>query len=833
MKLAATLAALALAVGAALFLLFTDASSVLDEAPERSAPEAPEIQERSVPEVASAPDQGAAETRLAVEEAPPEEPAATEPVADPDEDPRTSHIVGTLRLPSGAPAAAAQLSVRGWGGNSQRIAKYGKPDDWKNLEGEADSEGRFDLAFVPPRAFQFVLEAAMEGHASLSWRWGEIEQGSTVDVGTLTFDPACVIRGRVVDGKGGSTGINWRVYADESGTRGIGGRTGTSVSVPVNAATGDFELVGMPPGMVELKAYSRSANWIDGPTIEVEPGSVATAEIVFDGPDLSSTITVRTFCRGYSGFTNPMEGRIVARDAGGQEFVAKKIEGSSQSWAIEELPDGVYDLEVTSAVHETWTKTGVRPGEAVDARLRGSAALALTVVDGGTGQPLTDYRLRLRYENARWFPNVYTIRDRGRALPPGGLFEGVIPWDITALVDAEGYAVTEHPLGQVKAGTTASAEVGLLRGGTVELRVVNADGTPAARAKVVVHPFHEGYVPGDVFSGPRDQASMNAFRAGTLDESADENGAVTMSAMATGEYGAYAEVGGVTTEDVKFALSEGSRETVELRLPARGALHGTLTGLESGELETLRIKVQPAGQRLPHGRIRDLTPLDGTGDFRVEGLAVGEHEVRLLRVPGQGGRHSMGTMQGVVLGNVTIEPGPPTVRTFDGASLTPGTLKVRVSVNGQSADGHVVHVQGTGGQGSMRATTDDGGHATCEGLFPGEYRVSVNPTDGRWQFFAPMPTTVVAKTESLATVDIETIKGRIRLVAKDTGAPLAELSVNVNSTVCTTDSDGWLELEAPEGRVTLMASSPEGKHWFDQVAWGPAGPAKTVIEVDR
>lgn len=838
-----------LALGALALLLFLRSSpggpASAEEAPRRETQSpAPEMEGDAV-DLAAFDVEGDAGSRAV-----PEHPAA-EPVAAADDDEvetqepvddGLAHVVGRFLLPDGSPAVGAALTVEGWVANSDRVQKYGKPENWVSPSGVTGPDGRFDLAFDPPRAFQFILNAELEGHAGLSWRWSSLDPGGRTDVGNQTFRRACTVEGRVVRPDGSPTGIQWFIYADSQAGASGAGSDETRVMGPADQATGAFKLDGVPPGRVTLKAYSQSANWLDGPSVTARLGEVARAEIVYDGPDIGSSITVRTFCRPFHIFSKPRDGRILARAADGTEYEATKIAGSSQSYRIEDLPPGSYTVEIESAVHEPWSKANVQVGETVDAHLSGGARVALSVVDDGTGAPIERYRVRLRFDRSRWSPNVFEIQQRGAEPPAGGLFEKLIPWESTLLVSAEGYAEAEVPLGLLVAQTTTNAEARLKRGASIEVVVEDSTGAPVEGAKVTLHPYFEGYDPSDVFSGPRDQSARQQFRARTRDERTDGRGLVRFGQAAAGEWGLQTAVGALRAASDKVVVEEGGLQRVTLTLPASGSLRGRLTGGAPGAFEGLVVRaVSKTGdgrgsmagrrQQIPEGTV------DAEGRFFIDGLLAGPNVLTLRQpeteVPSGPNSSSMSRSLEVPLGEVELRAGGETTATVDASEAVPGVVEFEVTINGEPVAGALVK---TAAMNAFEgAQTDVNGRVTFDPLLPGEWKVSVQVIGERWRHEVEAPLQLEPGGQLTSRVEIVVGAGRLRVLDAESGEPRGSQEIFMGRfQSLRTDEDGWLELTLTKGTYSFTARDPfsqGGEAPVVQVIWGPEGPEVQEIRL--
>lgn len=358
---------------------------------------------------------------------------------------------GTCVLEGGAPAAGARLKLHGWEANSERVLKYGKPADWKDLEAECDASGRFELRFDPPRAYQFTLQASAPECATARWRWSELAPGSSQELGRIELPRAGTITGRLLDAQGRPMTDAWQVYAEAPAAAQGPGRDTTRASAALDPATGTFRIEGLPAGRVQLKAHSQIANWIAGPTVEVRAGAVTEASIRYEGPDNARCITVIPVTRPFYVFAMDVTG-IRLHGPGDRTLEAQLIEGSSQSYRIADLEPGSYTVTIDDPHFLPWKQEGVQPGKSVTARLVGAASARLSVVDAATRAPVAHYALRVRFENAGFRPDEFEVFGAKSGPPADGLVSGLIPGDQTLIVLAEGFAPCELHVADLAAG---------------------------------------------------------------------------------------------------------------------------------------------------------------------------------------------------------------------------------------------------------------------------------------------------------------------------------------------------------------------------------------------
>ncbi len=754
---------------------------------------------------------------------------------------------GKFTLAGGAPARDVALTVNGWGGNSDRVRKYGEPENWEEPTGTSGADGSFSIRFDPPRAFQFVLRAKLPGWCEASWRWSEIEPGSVVDVGTVELVRGGSIRGRIVDAKGRVLSKGWRVYAEASNGDRSQEREPTRVHGAPDATTGEYVLDGLPPGRARLKANSRLANWIEGPIVEVRAGEETQADIEYTGPDYESRIGVVTFCRPFYVFEgNPAE--VVLLGAGPEPRIARKVERSTQTFSFDDVPPGSYTVEVRDPRFEPWSKSGVQPGTSVDAHLKGSAAVVLQVLDE-EGRPVPHYALDVRFDGANFGPNTFRVLEAKDEPPAGGLFDGLIPHDQTFVVLVDGYAPCEVPFPKLLAGEKRAGVARLSRGDRVAGRVVAGAGrTPFAGAKIVL--------------AQRRAAESGTFvdrRGGDAQGAvSDAQGRFAFEGVPAGQWDVSASRGPLFTAQVALTVVAGTpAPEVEIVLPAPAYLAGRLIGPEGASFADLRMRATPTSKDEDEAeRMRDVffwsgeetsVLLSATGAFRIGPLPVGDVAVSLL-MPGivnpveNGSSTSDG--QSVDLGTVTLSSDGDTVRDFDIRERFPGTIAVRVRVDGVPAASHVVLITEAGEYartaGAIRL--DAQGVGRSGPLLPGNYSFLTRPLDSAWLDRSSARRTLKAAESIALDIDVQLVTGTLRVLDAATNALVASRDISLQyedekggtSAVVRTDAQGEARLQLPLGRYRITAGSVSGWIAPDRsvvIDWTPAGPVPAEVKL--
>lgn len=797
----------------------------------------------------------------------PPAPAQIEATAHSTAAPSLAHLRGRFLLPDGRPASGVKLRVIGWEGNSERVLRHGRPAGWHDLEGLTDPEGRFDFAFDPPLAFQFVLDATHRGHADVSWRWSELPARETTDLGDITLYPGGAVRGRIADAAGAPVGGKWRAYGESSASVASGfGGDATRVDSAVDELTGEFVLEGLPEGPAKLSAHSRIANWIEGPTVEVRAGSEVSATIVYRGPSIRDRITVTTFNRPLHVFSNPAPGSIVLQGQG-LERVAKKIRNSSQSWTFDDVPPGVYSITIRDPVFEPWSEQGVTPGSAVQAQLRGSGAVALEVLDPA-GRALDDYRLRIAFLGVNFFPSEFELRGPGAPLPEGGLYRGLIPAELELdsgfeppagvdpsafkrktprsfelRVEAAGFGPGSATVEGLRAGETRAVRIelraptalsGRISGGAAawigDVSVLLADSELDAESAL-------GFVEG-VWPGPTKTL---------LETRTDPHGRFAFDALRAGTYVAFARFHhDFHAASAAHTLASGESGELILDVPA----FGTIEGRVLAPLEDLRngwVEAQGRGLYDPYaggwtqfdGEPPPRAALDAEGRFTLAPLSANSYELslRLSSRPLPERRALWGQTSGDArhLGEVAVETGSTSAVEFDLSRNRPGTLIARVTLDGEPAAGRNLRAFGTTSStpprnSSAHATTDADGRARFERVEPGDWRLALSDSERLWT--VETNEALVLESGGTLTLNLDVVRysGIVRVLDPGTGAARANASIQWRhaggSSSVQTDSTGAVELRVPLGRYTLGARDASV-----EIEWTAGGPVPAEVRL--
>lgn len=298
---------------------------------------------------------------------------------------------------TGEPLAGCVLQLHGWEGNSERVARHGKPVVWTEPAAiTTGPDGRFDLRFDPPPPYQFVLQIDSPKHATMSARWDAFAVGEQKDCGDVRMPRGARVTGRVVDSKGVPM---------------------AKVSVMLQSGAHDApELAPRPytqgqsaaDGLFTIPARLAAGEWRVGVGSEARIKSPQTLTIGADQSDV--TLQVEVYAADE---LDVIEGVVLderEQPAAGVRLDPSSQRGGGQRWICSTDRQGRFRLirepsdsrePVTFSVHssrgyESMSDPRAFPWGSKDVVLRVKRALSLEVqaLDAETGAPIRAFGVR-------------------------------------------------------------------------------------------------------------------------------------------------------------------------------------------------------------------------------------------------------------------------------------------------------------------------------------------------------------------------------------------------------------------------------------------------------
>jgi hypothetical protein len=742
-------------------------------------------------------------------------PHGQDPAPEPDQ---RCRIFGAFVDELGAPVAGVTLAVSGSRASLDRARRFGSPKGWQDPAPVTTGEdGRFSLSFVPPGAFQFSLVARAPGFGRVDWRWSELAPGQEHHLGTVTLGPEAVLTGHILDSEGNLLVDGWAVFVGQNWIAGSGFDAVRSV---IDPATGQFRIVGLPPGTLLVDASS-GAERIAPIAVTTKRGEETFVELRYTGPDPRRRLVVALTAQPPFDAFPPDPGTVHAIASDGTRHALMPVSGRARDWHVTDLDQGSYRVEVRDPRFVEWTQDAVRTGAFVTAHLVGSAAVRVLVVDGETGAPVEAYDLHVGYRNVSFSPSTFLVRGRAASVPADGVYAGLVPGDVTIAVDVEGWPMARVDVETLAAGETRDVTVTLARGFDLRGRVVDTQGQPLAGVAVQLT---SGQYPGHNFEGRRSGST-----SGTIDgkqvvipsrfrddaTTTADDGTFSFSVFGPGTYALLAERW--PWNDVWTTVELPRFDPVVLTLPdaALASVRLVLPEGESREELYLRLGLAPGARRdlvrssRTMGGVVELWASGADGVCSARHLALGTQTLEVVRASANG---TVIDYEPILRCEVdVIGPGPVQIL-LDLREVFPVPVKLRTPIPSPAPLNHWsldVRLSPTSAQ---RATVPrrsspfgpEGGVET-RSLVPGAYHVEVIGPGIRWS--RPEPVNVVRGAANDFELAVPLITRELRVLDLD-GAPLANTSVAYwtdpeRRAVDTTDSNGALVVVLLEGTLSL------------------------------
>jgi len=706
------------------------------------------------------------------------------------------------------------------------------------VEATSASDGRFELRFELEGDRRLDLAIRAGGFASASWN-RRLRPSETWDLGECVLYRSGDLAVRVVD----PTGVPQlaRVRADSLGEAVSPYRATTHRSLNRPRKDGVYSFEGLPAGQFLVSAE----NDIEPPvrdtrespanrTVEVLPGTVTEVELVVE---TSRRIVVDLDLAPPFSFWSPSPSSpttcVRLLGAG----VVRNIEHlPGGETGFDDVPPGVYSIEVLDPCFLPATADGVLPGSRVRMEVVGSGALRVSIADTDPAAYET-HRLSLRRPPGRLEPRGWV--ELGPLPPKGEAVQGIPPGTLHLRVLAPDGAQGETRVVELAPNETRDVVVRVQRHGSISGVVRSEDGQPVDQATVFLQP------------GDSTAPSLND------PQKCKRDGSFVFRRLAPGRYELRAKLGACVGAPALGVVVEPEATTnVTLRLPTPSFLGGRFedwggipgriqlrleptAGFDSSLRAELagweRLERSDLFQRMILGSTRQdgsfrLGPVAPGGPYALE-ITTGSRPVELARFDLAEGENDVGLLSFTGSLQLTV--------TFEDESFGSGFSPPRAWI---------------AGPGGLRfEELDRGGVARFGPLVPGSYRFGAqgragsDPNAGAWYASAGDTVDVLPAAVAGAELHVARVEGTLRVLDRY-GSPLADRQVALRAVVGvlgegesllvdvvqdSSDGDGYLTTSLPVGAYqVVLAGEPER---FDDsnalVDWTLAGPDPSEVRM--
>lgn len=402
--------------------------------------------------------------------------------------------------------------------------------NWPSVSTASDELGRFLVTFSPPADLAFALTAEPARLCPVSWSWESFQPHEIRDLGDIQLRQGGNIVGLLLDSQGNPLhGPDWIVRVIHSGADTSKFREPFELRCHSNPATGEFLVEGVLPGTVLLRAECAGTSGFNGPPVDVKPGETAYVELECPEAAIASRISVIPSCPPFGPVTRAPP--IVTALDNGTVFQAARPTDQTRCFTFDNLPSGTYDICIDDPRFRKWNKSDVQLGELVQAQLRGSASIHLTVTAQANGLPITAYSASIQLEDKSWGNMLVPILTRNDDAGSPEILDGILPVFQTLIVRADGYAESYTEIADLSPGEIRSLSVQLARGCTIAGTVV-CSGTAYVNQSAMVRLVPQSRITRGV-TLLEDVQTSQAIRSAETDQS---SGQFTISNVPSGAY---------------------------------------------------------------------------------------------------------------------------------------------------------------------------------------------------------------------------------------------------------------------------------------------------------
>lgn len=419
-------------------------------------------------------------------------------------------ITARLVRPDGRPASNVPWVLNAWPfhDDTREVA-------WRDVVASTDVAGQIVVRFLAPPGYAANLEAWPEDYAHVRWTWPErdpsawtgFEPGTTIDLGDVLLEAGYLVEARVLDGLGELIRArpDWRAsvrFLDDLDRTPTGlTRYASRNYVLVGPdADGVFRFDHLPARRMRVDIMPHLGPRLRSRVFDPSAESDHRLDIVYDGPPLDQRIVLRMGGEDGVPFIGPEREHIRLI---GQNIGLRHPEPQSR-WryaVFENVPPGVYTLEVHDGLHDPWVRHDITPNSQVDIVLVGNVSMEVVVTRARDATPLESFMVGATCSvpvvgkpGASRGGNRHLLSELGPHLGGRVRFHRFMPANYDFRISAPGFLTGRVSQEAMSPGGAYVVEVALREAARIGGVVVDGHGAPVVGVPVGLYPV----------SGPHD-----------------------------------------------------------------------------------------------------------------------------------------------------------------------------------------------------------------------------------------------------------------------------------------------------------------------------------------
>lgn len=532
-------------------------------------------------------------------------------------------LTGSVKNSSGAAVAGAEVVLTTLGASEIFFVNDPLPDLSKEPRVRTDAEGRFAFPGIQPRD-RYTLIVSHPQYARKETPTVPVFDQGVFEEPPIVLVPGARLSGYVKD-EGGNFIDDATLWLEGVQYQGIGVAAPDRMEVKTTKQ-GWYEFANVPRGQRTLTVMAPGYGQITIPGLSFDKEETLQRDIVLKVGEQICGKVVGAGGVGIAGATVIAVGVSATQQSARGQTTTKE----NGDFCVEGLMPGSYNI-VASA--KGWRAL---PGgrNRVDSNSSGvllemfkEAAVRGRVVDATTGENVSGASVRLRFWYGIDSPTQPVGEEWTAAQGPEFVIEAAPPSDgFVVEAAAPGYAPSFSANFSVQAGKDVDGVVvRMRRGGTITGRVVDGDGKPVARARVV---SHESDWTDDVFT----QALGFTYptNATTAETRTNDEGVFVLKNLAPETYMVDVQAGGFTrTMKRGLSVADGGETAAgDIRLARGGGVKGTVFDASGKPLTGAAVSLRPAEHDLPSSYS---AKSGGDGKYTFAAVAPGRYTLSAVR----------------------------------------------------------------------------------------------------------------------------------------------------------------------------------------------------------
>lgn len=532
-------------------------------------------------------------------------------------------LKGSVKNTLDQPVAGAEVMLTSFGTAEITFLNDPLPDFTKAPRVRTDAEGHFTFLGIDP-ANRYSLVVTHPQYARKTELTSPVGETGEVELAPIILSAGATLAGYVKN-EAGDTIPNAQLFLESEEYAGIGVAAPDRMTATTNAE-GFYSFINVSRGRRALTVSAKGFGTLQINGIAFEKEETVGRDVTLKVSEMIAGLVV-----GPGNVGIPKATVIAIGVSNTQQSAQVRIETNDKGeFLFESLAPGPYNVIASAKGFRAAPRNNrVDTGSAnLVIEMFKEATVCGRVVDGQGGAPVANFSVRLRFWYGSESPTQPASQEVTAVSNPQGEFciEGVPPSDYVVEAIAEGYAPSYSGNFSVTQSKVVNGIiVKLEHGGSLTGRIVDAEGKPVARARVVTH--DNEWVDDALTQVIGGDYASNAT---TVEVRTGEDGRFTCTSLRPDTYQIVVTAPGFTQLSRRdLRVAEGATVQVgDLKLGRGGSVRGTLFDAAGKPLAggTINLRIADGDQPVNYS-----TKTGGDGKFEFKNCIPGRYKLNGMR----------------------------------------------------------------------------------------------------------------------------------------------------------------------------------------------------------